>query len=180
MSPQVREMPQVTIYTTPTCTYCTQAKAYFRQKNIPYVEKDVTVDRQAAMEMVRRTRQQGVPVITIGNETIIGFDRRRIEKVLASASSGKPTLGIAVADSSRIALEHGVVPIFGAYVGRVAPGSAGERAGIRPTDIITEINLRPVRNADDLEKAMESVPQGGRVSLTWVRGQETMRSEVGL
>ncbi len=170
--------PQVTIYTTPTCTYCRQAKMYFQQKGVPYVEKDVSVDRQAAMEMMRRTRQQGVPVITIGAETIIGFDRPRIERALASATRNKPTLGLAVADSSRIALEHGVVPIFGAYVGRVSPGSAGERAGIQPRDIITEINLRPIRNADDVEKAMEAVQLGGRVSLVWVRGQQTMRSEV--
>lgn len=171
-------MPQVTIYTTPTCTYCGQAKRYFQQKNVPYVEKDVSVDRQAAFEMVRRSRQQGVPVITIGDETIVGFDRRRIDAVLANAARRRPTLGLAIADSSRIALEHGVVPIFGAYVGRVAPGSAGERAGLQPTDIITEINLRPVRNADDVEKAMESVQAGGRVSIVWVRGQQTMRAEV--
>lgn len=170
-------MPQVTIYTSPTCTYCTQAKAYFRQKGVPFEEKDVSVDQRAAYEMMRRTGQGGVPVITIDGETIIGFDRRRIERVLASAQSGRPTLGLAVADSSRIALEHGVVPIFGAYVGRVAPGSAGERAGVQPRDIITEVNLRPVRNAADLEKAMESVQRGGRVSLVWVRGQQTLRSE---
>jgi len=173
-------MPQVTIYTTPTCTYCTQAKAYFKQKGVAYDEKDVSVDRAAAYEMVRRTQQQGVPVITIDTETVIGFDRPRIEKLLASAAQRRPTLGVAVADSSKIALEHGVVPIFGAYVGRVAPSSAGERAGLHPTDIITEINLRPVHNADDLEKAMASVPANGRVSLVWVRGQQTMRAEVGL
>ncbi|MDQ3327772.1 MAG: PDZ domain-containing protein [Chloroflexota bacterium] len=72
------------------------------------------------------------------------------------------------------------MPIFGAYVGRVASSSAGERAGLHPTDIITEINLRPVHNADDLEKAMANVPLNGRVSLVWVRGQQTMRAEVGL
>ena len=171
-------MQPVTIYTTPTCTYCRQAKAYFQQKGVPFVEKDVSLDRAAAIEMIRRSGQQGVPVITIGNETIVGFDRRRIEKVLASAASGRPTLGLAVADSSRIALEHGVVPIFGAYVGRVSPGSAGERAGIQPRDIITEVNMRPVRNAADLEKAMESVSPGSRVHLVWVRGQQTLRSEV--
>ena len=173
-------MPQVTIYTTPTCTYCTQAKAYFRRKGVQYVEKDVSQDRQAAFEMIRRTGQQGVPVITIGGETIVGFDRPRIDRVLASAARNKPTLGLAVADSSRIALEHGVVPIFGAYVGRVSPGSPGEQAGIQPRDIVTEINLRPVRNAADVEKAMESAQPGGRISLVWVRGQQTMRSEVGL
>lgn len=172
--------PQVTIYTTPTCGYCTQAKSYFRQKNVPYVEKDVSIDRAAAYEMMRLTGQQGVPVITIGKDTIVGFDRRRIDSALAGAATAKPSLGLSVADASRIALEHGVVPIFGAYVGRVAPGGAGQRAGIQPRDIITELNMRPIRNAADIEKAMESVAPGGRVSLVWVRGQQTLRAEVSL
>lgn len=171
---------QVTIYTTPTCTYCSQAKSYFRQRGVPFVEKDVSVDRTAAYEMVRLSGQQGVPVITIGGETIVGFDRRRIDRALVSAQPQKPSLGLAVADSSRIALEHGVVPIFGAYVGRVAPGSPGERAGIQPRDIITELNMRPVRGAADIEKAMEAVAPGSRVALVWIRGQETLRSDISL
>ena len=171
-------MPDVVMYTTPTCTYCRQAKTYFQQKQIPYVEKDVSVDRAAAMEMIRLTGQQGVPVIRVGDEVIVGFDRRRLEKVLAGG--GRPTLGIAVADSSRIALEHGVVPIFGAYVGRVSPGSAGQRAGLQPGDIIIELNLRPVRNAADLEKAMETATRGSRIHIVWARGQETLRSDVVL
>lgn len=173
-------MQPVTIYTTPTCTYCGQAKAYFQQKGVPYAEKDVSVDRTAAMEMVRLSQQQGVPVITIGSDVIVGFDRRRIDKVLAASAARKPTLGLSVADSSKIALEHGVVPIFGAYVGRVAPGGAGQRAGLQPRDIVTEVNMRPVRNADDLEKAMEGLSPDGRITLAWIRGQQTMHAETTL
>ncbi|MDQ3855298.1 MAG: PDZ domain-containing protein [Chloroflexota bacterium] len=99
---------------------------------------------------------------------------------MATNPNPRPSLGLSVADSSRIALEHGVVPIFGAYVGRVRPDSPGARAGIQPGDIVTEVNLRPVRNASDLEKAMESVSAGGRVVLVWVRGQQTVRSEVAV
>ena len=173
-------MSQVTIYTTPTCTYCGQAKRYFEQQGVRYAEKDVSRDRAAAYEMVRLSRQQGVPVITIGDEVIVGFDRRRIDKALSDTASGKPSLGLAVADSSRIALEHGVVPIFGAYVGRVSPGGAGARAGLQPRDIITEVNMRPVRNADDLERALEGMAPGDRASISWIRGQQTLRAEVAL
>nr|WP_241215221.1 PDZ domain-containing protein [Thermobaculum terrenum] len=100
--------------------------------------------------------------------------------MLQSAVEGKASLGVSVADSSRIALEHGVVPIFGAYVGRVAAGSAAERAGLRPGDIITEVNARPIRNAEDLEKAIENLRKGSQVTLVWVRGQDTLRSTVTL
>lgn len=172
-------MPQVTIYTTPTCGYCRQAKDFFRQKGIQYVEKDVSVDTQAAYEMVRLSRQQGVPVIRVGDEVIVGFNRQRVEAALARPPA-KPSLGLAVADASKIAVKHGMLPVFGAHVGRVRPGSAGERAGLRPGDIITEVNLRPVRNADDLEAAMQSAGAGGRVVVVWLRGEQRLRSEVML
>lgn len=173
-------MQSVEIYTTPTCTYCRQAKAYFSQRGVPFVEKDVSVDRVAAVEMMRRSGQQGVPVIVIGDETIVGFDRRRIDQALQSASPRRASLGLSVADASKITARQGGVPLFGAYVGRVAPGSAGDRAGIQPGDIITELNMRPVRNADDVEKAMQVAQPGGNIRVVWTRGQQALSSEVRL
>ncbi len=130
--------------------------------------------------MIRLSGQRGVPVITIGAEVVVGFDRRRIDELMATDPNRKASLGLSVADASRIALEHGVVPIFGAYVGRVRTGGPGERAGLRSGDIVTEVNLRSVRNAADLEKAVKTIPSGGRVSITWIRGHQTMRAETSL
>lgn len=173
-------MQNVVVYTTPTCTYCRQAKAYFNEKGVPFVEKDVSADRVAAIEMIRRSGQQGVPVIVIGDETIVGFDRRRIDRALEATAARRPSLGLSVADASKITARQGGVPLFGAYVGRVAPGSAGEKAGIQPGDIITELNMRPVRNADDVEKAMQAAQPGGLIQVIWTRGQQTLSSEVRL
>jgi len=53
----------VTVYTTKTCPWCDRAKDYLRSKNVPFEEKDVAADYEAAMEMIRRSGQQGVPVI---------------------------------------------------------------------------------------------------------------------
>ena len=46
--------------------------------------KDVDVSRDpvAAHDMVRRSGQQGVPVIDIGGKIIVGFDRPKINKFL--------------------------------------------------------------------------------------------------
>ncbi|MBI5135294.1 NrdH-redoxin [Candidatus Uhrbacteria bacterium] len=81
-------MKKVIIYTTPTCGYCKMAKAYFKDNNIAYIEKDVAIDQSAADEMINKSGQMGVPVIAIsdedgGNEQlIIGFDQSALASAL--------------------------------------------------------------------------------------------------
>jgi glutaredoxin-like YruB-family protein len=75
-------MQEVKIYTTPTCSYCQQAKAFFKEKNVEYTEYDVSQDAQKQQEMIERTGQMGVPVIQIGDEYIIGFDKNKISQLL--------------------------------------------------------------------------------------------------
>lgn len=75
-------MATVKIYSTPTCVYCQMAKKFFKEHNIEYVEFDVGADKTKADEMIKKTGQMGVPVIEIGEEIIIGFDKKRISKLL--------------------------------------------------------------------------------------------------
>ena len=169
----------VKIYTTPTCGYCHQAKSFLSQRGIKYTEHDVSVDRAAADEMVRLTGNMGVPVIVVDGQAIVGFDRPKLEQLISKgASNGKPRFGLKVADASKIAQKAGAVPVFGAIVGAVAPASLGERAGIKKGDIITEINLRPIRNADDLEQAISNFTPGGKANIVLLRGQETLKTEI--
>jgi glutaredoxin len=58
-------------------------KQYFRQKGIKFKDVDVSRDPVAARDMVRRSGQQGVPVIDIGGRVVVGFDRVKIEKYLS-------------------------------------------------------------------------------------------------
>lgn len=78
-------MKKVEIYSTPTCTYCNHAKAFFKEKGIEYTEYNVAADASKRQEMVDKTGQLGVPVIIIGmHDPIIGFDQEEIEAVLAA------------------------------------------------------------------------------------------------
>jgi len=54
---------------------------------VKYVEKDVSVDSRAAQEMVDRSGQMGVPVITVDGQVIVGFDARRLEQAVAASQS---------------------------------------------------------------------------------------------
>ncbi len=77
-----KKYPRVIMFSTPTCTYCRKAKQYFRSKQIPFRDVDVSKDQTAARDMVRRSGQQGVPQIHIGSKVIIGFDRPKIDRLL--------------------------------------------------------------------------------------------------
>ncbi len=106
------------------------------------------------MEMVRRTRQMGVPVIADEQEAIIGFDLPRLQRMAARHTAGGG-LGARVKDAA-----DGTA---GAYVGSVREGSAAQRAGVEAGDIIVELSGMPVGGADDL----------GRIAARWQPGQPT-------
>lgn len=72
----------VNIYTTPTCLYCQLAKKFLKDNDIEYLEFDVASDRKRAEEMVKKSGQMAVPVIEIGDEIIIGFDKKKISELL--------------------------------------------------------------------------------------------------
>lgn len=128
--------------------------------------------------MVRLTGHMGVPLIVIDGQAVVGFDRPRLEQLLANGGGQRPRFGLRVADAGRITQKTGGVPIFGALVDSVSPSSLGERAGLRSGDIITEVNLKPIRNADDLEYALAGLSHGNRVTIVFLRGGEKLRSEL--
>lgn len=49
---------------------------------MPFEDEDVSRNIIAAQYMVQRSGQQGVPVIQIGGEIVIGFDRARLDALL--------------------------------------------------------------------------------------------------
>lgn len=75
----------VKVYSTKTCPWCDKVKEYLDSIKVDYDVVDVSADRAAAMEMVKKTRQRGVPVTEIGEEYIVGFDPDKIQKALQAA-----------------------------------------------------------------------------------------------
>lgn len=77
-------MKSVIIYTTPTCHFCKEAKAFFQAQGITYEERDVQTDLAARQEMVDKSGQLGVPVIVVADEVIVGFNEERLRSLLNS------------------------------------------------------------------------------------------------
>ena len=128
--------------------------------------------------MVRLTGQLGVPVTIIDGQVVVGFNRPLLEQLLAGGGGQRPHLGVKVADAGKVAPKVGGVPVSGALVGSVTPGSLGEKAGFRNGDIITELNLRPIKGADDLQRVLAELKPGSRATIVFLRGQETLRAEI--
>lgn len=58
------------------------AKEFFKQKNVSYTEKNVGLDRAAALEMITKSGQMGVPVIDIDGTVVIGYQPNRFMELL--------------------------------------------------------------------------------------------------
>jgi glutaredoxin-like YruB-family protein len=75
-------MKKVTIYSTPTCQYCQQAKEYMKENDIDYKEYDVSSDADRRKEMIEKSGQMGVPVIVVGDDLMVGFEEDRFKELV--------------------------------------------------------------------------------------------------
>jgi glutaredoxin len=77
----------VVVYKTAWCGVCKQVEGYLKRKGVEYEAKDIEKDRSAAAELQAKAQAQNVrtgsvPIIDVGGQLIVGFDRARLEKLL--------------------------------------------------------------------------------------------------
>lgn len=72
----------IKVYTTNSCPWCVKAKQYLKSRDIVFEELNVQSDMIAREEMVKKSRQMGVPVLDINGTVIIGFDKPAIDNAL--------------------------------------------------------------------------------------------------
>ena len=75
-------MNKVTIYSTPSCHFCHMAKDFFKEKNVEFEDFDVAADMDKRKEMIEKSGQMGVPVIIIGDQLTVGFNKPKIMELL--------------------------------------------------------------------------------------------------
>ena len=84
---QVAAAEGVVVYKTAWCGVCKKVESYLRRKGVAYEAKDIEKDPKAAAELQAKAKAQGVrtgsvPVIDVGGQLIVGFDRARLETLL--------------------------------------------------------------------------------------------------
>ena len=75
-------MPQVRVFSTSACPYCVTLKEFLKEHQVEFEDINVTEDEKAREEVIKKSGQMGVPVVEIGGEIIIGFDKEKITKLL--------------------------------------------------------------------------------------------------
>ena len=73
---------KVEIYSTPTCTYCSMAKDFFKKNDVAYTEYNVGADLAKRKEMIEKSGQMGVPVIAIDGQVMVGYDQSALSSAL--------------------------------------------------------------------------------------------------
>jgi S1-C subfamily serine protease len=86
------------------------------------------------------------------------------------SSNAEPWLGVKLASA----------PIRGAMVGSVVPGSPAAAAGIRPGDVITQLDTQPIVAPAILTSAIAGMQPGDKVDLQLQRGASQYTVNVAL
>ncbi|MEP7334961.1 MAG: trypsin-like peptidase domain-containing protein [Actinomycetota bacterium] len=84
------------------------------------------------------------------------------DSLIAGKSIERPFLGVRLADTDN-----------GAQVAEVTNGSPADRAGLKPGDVITEVDGEQTGSADDVRRSVAAGKPGDKLELTVRRGGET-------
>ncbi len=76
--------PKIVLYSLSWCPHCKEAKEYFAQRNIPYTNRDVEQDEEAADILLNKYQSNTVPLIVIGNDEAVlrGFTPEMFEQAI--------------------------------------------------------------------------------------------------
>jgi glutaredoxin 3 len=74
-------MPKIKIYTSNTCSHCSAAKEYLKEKELSYEERNVSTDPSAKKELIGMG-YMGVPIIMVDDDVVEGFNKNKLDEIL--------------------------------------------------------------------------------------------------
>ncbi len=74
--------------------------------------------------------------------------------------------------TSELKEEKNLTTLQGAYVARVVPEGAAEKAGVQNGDVITQVNATQIKNVTDLQEQIGRYRPGDSVTITLLRNGE--------
>jgi glutaredoxin-like YruB-family protein len=73
----------VVVFSQQRCPPCKSVKDYLTQKKVTFTVKAIDEDNAAMHELVEVYHSQSTPTVVIDGQVVIGFNRDRIDKLLA-------------------------------------------------------------------------------------------------
>lgn len=112
-----------------------------------------------------------------GFGTVITSNEARsvARSIIKTGDAVSPSMGI----SGEIITE-GLDDKTGFYVQKIIPESTSDRAGIRPTDIILEIEGKSIDEKSDLDDYLEGLEVGDTITLKYRRADKEIKEEITL
>lgn len=74
-------MNKIIIYTSEGCSHCHEAKEFFNDNNIPYIEHNISEDKAAKKDLIKKG-VMSVPYIIIDDNEFRGFEIEKIKSIL--------------------------------------------------------------------------------------------------
>jgi serine protease Do len=108
--------------------------------------------------------------VGIGFAVPINMARRVMEQIVQSGRVRRGQIGIRLTDRDRAGqANRQAIPVAGALVAEIVPGSPAEQAGVHKGDIVIAVDGVPVRSAAQLRNYVGLTPVGRLVRLTLER-----------
>ena len=120
--------------------------------------------------------------VGIGFAVPVNMARAVMNQILRFGEVRRGRLGVTTQDITPVVAKQLGLPVTeGAVVQKVEPGSTAEQAGLRPRDVVTATDGRPVRSSGELRNRIGLTPVGEEVDMTVLRDgrQIRVRARIG-
>jgi glutaredoxin len=86
---------KIILFTQPRCLSCELLKVYLEARELAFLERDISADPAARLEMVEEHDSLTTPTLVVLSgetaEVIVGFDPERLDELIAAPQSAELT-----------------------------------------------------------------------------------------